>query len=128
MDLVPEMVGRNEPFSTMYDQPKLRQVTKSGPQTPASKDVRLIDTRSLASSLQGEFEGIRPQQRCVSAGRRSCSTSRPASRWRISSISSTTSTPVSPSARAAGSPGATLAGALATATHGGEYNAPLLVD
>jgi hypothetical protein len=27
-----------------------------------------------------------------------------------------------------GSPGATLAGALSTATHGGEYNAPLLVD
>ena len=128
MDLVPEMVGRNVPFSTVYDQSKLRQVTKSGPQTPASKDVRLIDTRSLASSLHCEFDGIRS----TAALRQR----RPKILFHVEAGITMADLqqlldhqhPRLAIRASGGSPGATLAGALATATHGGEYNAPLLVD
>jgi hypothetical protein len=56
-------VIRNVGFSTTYDQANLRQVTNSGAQLPASGEVRLIDTRSLASSLQCGFEMIRAHRR-----------------------------------------------------------------
>ena len=128
MDLVPEMVGRNETFSTTYDQPTLRQVTQSGPQLPASKDVRLIETRALASSLQGEFEGIRATA--------SLRQRRPKILFHVEAGITMADLqhlldhqhPRLAIRASGGSPGATLAGALATATHGGEYNAPLLVD
>ena len=128
MDLVPEMVGRNVPFSTAYDQSKLRQVTQSGPQLPPSKDVRLIDTRSLASSLHCEFDGIR-----APASRRQ---RHPKILFHVEAGITMADLqqlldhqhPRLAIRASGGSPGATLAGALSTATHGGEYNAPLLVD
>jgi hypothetical protein len=59
MDLMPQAVGRNLVFSTVYDQTQLRQVTSGGSQLPSTINaVRLIDTRSLASSLQGDFRDI----------------------------------------------------------------------
>ena len=128
MDLVPGMVGRNVAFSTAYDQSTLRQVTESGAQLPASTDVRLIDTRSLASSLQGEFGAIRSAK---SRRRR-----HPEILFHVEAGITMADLqhlldhqhPRLAIRASGGSPGATLAGALATATHGGEFNTPLLVD
>jgi|GEM_PF-1959045 len=126
MDLVPEMVGRNLAFSTAYDQPMLRQVTSSGPQLPPSNNVRIIDSRSLASSLQVEFAGIRS-----GAGRH-----RHEIQFHVEAGITMVELqhlldhqhPRLAIRASGGSPGATLAGALATATHGGEFNTPLLAD
>lgn len=134
MDLLPEAVTRNFGFSTAYDQTNLRQVTNSGAQLPASGEVRLIDTRSLASSLQCEFEGIR-------ADRRPRPDPSPANREILFHVEAGITIadlqqlldhqhPRLALRASGGSPGATLAGVLSTATHGGEFRAdwPLLVD
>jgi hypothetical protein len=128
MDLLPSAIARNRSFSTSYNQTDLRQVTNSGEQLPASGKVRLIDTRFLASSLQCEFPRIR------AAARR---------RRRHPEILFHVEAGITMSdlqhlldhqhprlalQATGGSPGATLAGALSTATHGGEFNVPLLVD
>ncbi len=128
MDLAPEMVGRNLPFSTAYDQTALRQVTSSGVQLPASSEVVLIDTRSLASSLQCDFPAIRST---ASRRRR-----HPEILFHVEAGITMADLqqlldhqhPRLAIAASGGSPGATLAGALATATHGGEFNTPLLID
>jgi hypothetical protein len=126
IDVLPEAVDRAAGSFTAYDQAKLRQVTPSGVQLPASPHVRLIDTRSLASSLQCEFEAIRAARARenqeilfhVEAGitmadlQQLLDHQHPRLAVRASG----------------GSPGATLAGALATATHGGEFSWPLLTD
>jgi hypothetical protein len=132
MDLHPQAVTRNVAFSTMFDRPNLRQVTSSGPQLPASGAVRIIDTRALASSLQGEFERIRAK-----------ATTTPGRPRRPHEILFHVEAGITMSdlqqlldhqfprlaiQATGGSPGATLAGTLSTATHGGEFQFPLLVD
>ncbi len=126
MDLLPEALDRNLAFSTMYDQTTLRQITRSGAQLPASSAVRLIDTRSLASSLQDDFDRIRVPPPPgggeilfhVEAGitiadlQQLLDHQKP----RLALFTS------------GGSPGATLAGAISTATHGGEFRSLLLAD
>lgn len=132
MDLQPQAVTRNVSFSTSYDQTALRQVTNSGVQLPASGEVRIIDTRSLASSLQCDFHEIRaPQHGPVG---------RPRSPREILFHVEAGITmadlqqlldhqhPRLAIRASGGSPGATLAGALSTATHGGEFRWPLLID
>jgi hypothetical protein len=126
MDLLPQAVARNVAFSTAFDQQKLRQVTISGAQLPAFGRVCLIDTRSLASSLHCEFSGIRataeqkqPENLFhVEAGITMADLQQLLDHQnpRLALLAS------------GGSPGATLAGALSTATHGGEFRWPLLVD
>jgi hypothetical protein len=127
MDLLPQAVGRNLAFSTTYDQAQLRQVTNSGAQLPpAQNNVRVIDTRSLASSLQDQFRDIRvdtagasPILFHVEAGitmadlQQLLDHQQPRLAIRDSS---------------AGPSGATLAGVLSTATHGAVFRWPLLAD
>ncbi|HYK36950.1 hypothetical protein [Alloacidobacterium sp.] len=120
----PEAVTRSAATFTKYQQNAFLQVTQSGAQLPSSPKVRLIDTRTLASSLQSEFPSIRaahPTQEIlfhVEAGitmadlQQVLDHQHPRLALRATGASS----------------GATLAGALSTATHGGEFNAPLLVD
>ncbi len=132
MDLHPQAVTRNVAFSTMFDRPALRQVTASGPQLPASGAVRLIDTRALASSLQGEFDQIR-----------ATTTVGPGRPRHLREILFHVEAGITMSdlqqlldhqfprlaiQATGGSPGATLAGTLSTATHGGEFRWRLLVD
>jgi hypothetical protein len=126
MDLLPQASARDVSFSTMYDQNALRQVTASGAQLPASPQVRLIDMRSLASSLSCELKEIRAVTRHrpneilfhVEAGITMADLQQLLDHQhpRLALLAS------------GGSPGATLAGALSTATHGGEFRWPLLVD
>jgi hypothetical protein len=124
MDLLPGAVARNVAFSTNYDKAGLRQATNSGAQLPASlRSVTLIDTRSLASSLQDEFPAIR------AAGA-------PAGLFHVEAGITMSDlqqlldhqNPRLAVLASGGSPGATLAGAISTATHGGEFTGPLLVD
>lgn len=131
MDLAPQSVARNIDFSTVYDQPTLRQVSQSGVELPASPIVRLIDTRSLASSLQCEFLEFRAAGD-LAGGRP------PVGEIMFHVEAGITiadlqqlldhQKPRLALAASGGSPGSTLAGALSTATHGGEFTSPLLVD
>jgi len=117
----PEAVSRSAGTFTTYDQNRFRQVTRSGAQLPSSSNVRLIDTRTLASSLQGEFPAIRAEPEIlfhVEAGITMAD---------LQKVLDHQHPPLAFRATG-GSPGATLAGALSTATHGGEFNTPLLVD
>ncbi len=128
MDLLPQAVGRNLAFSTAYDQAQLRQVTFSGAQLPGfAKNVAcLIDTRSLASSLQGEFRDIRvhvggvpPVLFHVEAGITMAD---------LQQLLDHQQPRLALHAPSAGPSGATLAGVLSTATHGAEFLAPLPAD
>ena len=133
MDLLPGAVTRNATFSTAYNQTILRQITTGGAQLPTpAAPVRLIDTRALCSSLQCLLPGIRAAQPVgtrplpvtdeilfhVEAG------------ITIADLQQLLDHQFPRLAIRAtgGSPGATLAGTLSTATHGGEFATQLLVD
>jgi hypothetical protein len=127
MDLWPEAVARSATTFNTYDQFNHRRVTRSGGYLPASSEVRLIDTRSFASSLQCEFEDIRAASDKrrdreilfhVEAGITMAD---------LQQLLDHQHPPLAIRATG-GSPGATLAGALSTATHGGEFKTHLLVD
>ncbi|MGI9170344.1 MAG: hypothetical protein ACR2FH_09240, partial [Caulobacteraceae bacterium] len=128
MDLLPQAVGRNVAFSTTFVHPLLRQVARSGCQLPASSDVRLIDTKSLASSLQGEFDHIRVATGPGAPGGETLF--HVEAGITIADLQQLLDhqKPRLALFTSGGSPGATLAGALATATHGGEFRSPLLAD
>ncbi|MGO9488147.1 MAG: hypothetical protein ACLQBB_03855 [Solirubrobacteraceae bacterium] len=132
MDLLPEAVARNSEFSTTYDQANLRQATNSGTQLPSSAEVRIIDTRSLASSLNCEFPEIAappPQQRSPYLKRRPILFHVEAG-ITMADLQQLLDHqhPRLALQATGGSPGATLAGTISTATHGGEFKWPLLVD
>lgn len=132
MDLLPQAMTRNVGFSTTYAQPLMRQVTLSGVQLPASRpDVRLIDTRQLASSLNCALPGILAEPLRagppiktdeilfhVEAG---------ITMSDLQQLLDHQSPRLAIDA-SSGSPGATLAGVLSSSTHGGEFNSQLLVD
>jgi hypothetical protein len=127
MDLVPQAVGRNFAFSTAYDQKLLLQVTNSGAQLPPTKTkVGLIDTRSLASSLQCQFRDIQapsaaifPTLFHVEAGITMADLGQLLDHQypRLAIRFST-----------AGPSNATLAGIVSTATHGSEFQWSLPAD
>jgi len=128
MDLLPQAVGRNLDFSTAYDQGQLRQITFSGSQLPgfAKNAACLIDTRSLASSLQDQFRDIRfhvrgvpPVLFHVEAG---------ITMLDLQQLLDHQQPRLALQAPSAGPSGATLAGILSTATHGAEFRAPLPAD
>jgi len=146
MDLFPGAVARNSAFSTMYNQKTMRQVTKSGIQLPSiASKARLIDTRSLACSLQCEFPNIQTAPPTdpttglpvfppeilfhVEAGITMADLQQLLDHQRYVDPFGMVIPRLAIRATG-GSPGATLAGALSTATHGGEFRAdwPLLVD
>ena len=135
MDLLPGAVTRNVGFSTIYNQATLRQVTSSGAQIPSpSTNARVIDTRALASSLHCEFLRIRAAD--TSDPTTGLPKYRPEILFHVEAGITMADlqqlldhqSPRLAIRASGGSPGATLAGALSTATHGGEFAWPLLVD
>ncbi len=58
MDVLPEAVANSLTFSSAYDQGSLTELTTSGAVLPGFDGVQLIDTRSLASSLQVHLDDI----------------------------------------------------------------------
>lgn len=128
MDVVPQGVTKSYAFSTAYDQTAMRQMTMSGAQLAAAPSkVRIIDTRALASHLH-DFNFVTPNPTSpqpndellfhVQAGITMAD---------LQQLLDHQSPRLALQA-SGGSPGATLAGTLATATHGGEFHWQLLVD
>ncbi len=134
MDLLPGAVTRNATFSTAYNQTTLRQVTAGGAQLPTpAGPVRLIDTRALCSSLQCLLAGIRVPLNDAARG------PVPGADQILFHVEAGITIadlqqlldhqfPRLAFRATGGSPGATLAGTLSTATHGGEFAWQLLVD
>ena len=129
MDLVPEAVADDLTFSSHYDQPSLTELTSSGSNLPGSGSVRLIDTRSLASSLQVHLPAILSGEakRKHEAGTYYFFVEAGITMADLDQLLDHQSPRMAIQA-SGGSPGATLAGTLSTATHGGEFRWPLLVD
>jgi hypothetical protein len=129
MDLLPEAVASAVAFSTHYDQPSTTQLTSSGALLPGSSIVQVIDTRSLASSLQSDLDGILSPaaKKRRAAGQLLFHVEAGITMADLYQLLDHQKPPMAVQA-SAGSPGATLAGTLSTATHGGEFRWPLLVD
>lgn len=125
MDLLPQAVGRNQTFSTAFHQLTLRQVTNSGSQLPRNAPVLLIDTRSLASSLQESFQEIKGPNTVrqdlfhVEAGITMADLQQLLDHQQPRMAIDDSST---------GPSGATLAGVLSTCTHGAAFQFPVLAD
>jgi hypothetical protein len=136
VDLQPENVDGDLPLSTHYDQTNLREQVDSGANLPFALDVNIIDIRGLASSLQVQLHSI------LSASARNAtdpgSGGAPPSTFYFHVEAGITmadldqlldhQSPRLAIQASGGSPGATLAGVVSTATHGGEFGWPLLVD
>jgi hypothetical protein len=132
MDLLPEAVAGAVAFSTHYDQPSTTQRTSTGALLPgAASNVQIIDTRSLASSLQCELDGILsgPAKRRRETGQLLFHVEAGITMADLDQLLDHQNPRMAIQA-SGGSPGATLAGTLSTATHGGEFRHdwPLLVD
>lgn len=131
VDLHPNTFQRAYDTGRSYNQPNLREDVASGADLP-STDERyvVIDTRGLASSLQTQLEKVltaNARQRVERQDKHYF--------WVEAGITITAlntlldhQKPRLAIQASGGSPGATLAGTLATATHGGEFRWPLLVD
>ncbi|UZO82380.1 FAD-dependent oxidoreductase [Aquimarina sp. ERC-38] len=128
MDNYPQEVARSLNHSSDYNLNELRNDVRSGVhlQSVASTECVLIDTRGLNSSLQCHLGEVNYED----------SFGKPYYRfWVEAGITMTDlnklldhQSPRMAIEASGGSPGATLAGTLATATHGGEYKDKLLVD
>ena len=129
-DHQPNTVVRGRNVSTTWSQIRLTNEVRSGfhlPAAPANSSI--IDTRRLASSLQPGFlplasEHARAQ---VAAGRHFFHVEAGITISDLNTLLDHQKPRLAIQA-SGGSPGATLAGTLSTATHGGEFYWPLLVD
>ncbi len=125
-DFQPEVVDSDLAGSQTYDQTTLEEVTASGANLPLASETMLIDTRGLASSLQGQLHSILsdPARRStkhyfhVEAG---------ITMEDLDQLLDHQNPRLALQA-SGGSVGATLAGTLASATHGAEFQWPLLID
>lgn len=130
MDLLPEAVTSAAAFSTHYDQTSTTQRTSNGALLPgAASNVQIIDTRSLASSLQCELDSIlsEPAKKRRAAGELLFHVEAGITMADLDQLLDHQNPRMAIQA-SGGSPGATLAGTLSTATHGGEFRWPLLID
>ena len=136
VDFQPENVDSDLSTSAHYDQTSLTLLVNSGVNLPLVDDVVLIDTHGLASSLQAQLHSL------LSDSARTATApgpdGAPPSTYYFHVEAGITMADLDQlldhqSPRLAvqatgGSVGATLAGALSTATHGGEHRWPLLID
>lgn len=136
VDLQPENVSGDLPLFSHYDQPSLSEMTDSGANLPFAKRVAFINTRGLASSLQDLLYSIMSDEARASV---SPVERRPRPRKHYFYVEAGITIedldqlldhqkPRLAIQASGGSVGATLAGALSTATHGAEFTFPLLVD
>ncbi len=128
MDMWPETAAGDVAFSTHYDQSSLTQLTSSGAVLPGSASVQLIDTRSLASSLQCDLAEILSAKAKRKHGTGTFLFHVEAGITMADLHQLLDHQNPRMAIQASGAPGATLAGTLSTATHGGEFRWPLLVD
>jgi FAD/FMN-containing dehydrogenase len=136
VDLQPEAVAGDLDVSTHYDQQTLRELVDSGANLPFASEVMLIDTRGLASSLQAQLPSILSDAARAATAPGSGGAP-PAHHYFHVEAGITMAdfdqlldhqSPRLAVMASGGSVGATLAGALSTATHGAEFKDSLLVD
>jgi hypothetical protein len=129
MDLWPQDVATAVQNQTRYDQAATERRVSSSPHLPAVSGVKIIDTRGLASSLQAQLFSILSEsaRSKVSEGRFYFHVEGGITIADLNVLLDHQSPRLALQA-SGGSPGATLAGTIATATHGGEFRWPLLVD
>jgi len=129
IDVEPARAARAVQFLTSYDGTNLRRQTPSGVNLPSTDPVRLIDTRALASSLQADLAAIRldPAPPLTDPDEVLFHVEAGITMADLQQLLDHQSPRLAIRA-SGGSPGATLAGVLATATHGGEHRWALLVD
>jgi hypothetical protein len=130
MDMYPTEVSKSLAHSSQYDTPALQRVVKSGIDLKlAAPEFAMIDTKFMASSLQHQ---LKKQVVYGLDGDKDVPTYR---YWVEAGITMSDLNvlldhhePRLAIQASGGSPGATLAGTISTATHGGEFKAPLLID
>ena len=136
VDLQPENVDGDLPLSTHYDQPSLTQLVDSGANLTFADSVNIIDIRGLASSLQNQLHEILSHSARAAVAPGPDGTP-PATYYFHVEAGITMAdvdllldhqNPRLAIQASGGSVGATLAGTISTATHGGEFRWPLLVD
>ena len=124
------------PLSTHYDQPSLTQLVDSGANLTFADSVNIIDIRGLASSLQNQLHEILSHSARAAVAPGPDGTP-PATYYFHVEAGITMAdldllldhqNPRLAIQASGGSVGATLAGTISTATHGGEFRWPLLVD
>ena len=136
VDLQPQYVDGDLTLSTHYDQPSLTQLVDSGANLTFSGGVNIVDIRGLASSLQDQLHTILSDSArdAVAPG---AGGAPPATYYFHVEAGITMAdldvlldhqNPRLAIQASGGSVGATLAGTISTATHGGEFQWPLLVD
>ena len=125
-DFLPESIEGDLAVSQTYDQGQLEQVTQSGPNLPEAGNTMLIDTRGLASSLQTQLFSIMHDKARPLVGKY-FHVEAGITMEDLDQLLDHQSPRLAVQA-SGGSVGATLAGALASATHGAEFQWPLLVD
>ncbi|MEO0373148.1 MAG: hypothetical protein AAF329_00705, partial [Cyanobacteria bacterium P01_A01_bin.17] len=128
-DLWPENVARQKAIHTHYDQVSTEQKLTSGPYLPSVTGVKIIDTRGMASSLQSQLASILSEtaKSRMTEGQFYFHVEAGITIAELNILLDHQS-PRLALQSSGGSPGATLAGTIATATHGGEFRWPLLVD
>lgn len=130
MDMYPTAVSKSLAHASRYDTPALQRVVKSGIDLKlAAPEFAMIDTKFMASSLQHQ---LKKQVVYGLDGDKDTPTYR---YWVEAGITMSDLNvlldhhePRLALQASGGSPGATLAGTISTATHGGEFKAPLLID
>ncbi len=125
-DFLPENIESTLAVSQTYDQKTLQQTTDSGPNLPPASNTLLVDTRGLASSLQSQLYSIMSD-----AARNATANFFHVEAGIVMADLDQLLDHQNPRLAlqaSGGSVGATLAGVLASATHGAEFQWPLLVD
>lgn len=126
MDIYPYQIVKSLEHSSYYDTTALRKRVKSGIDLkPTQSRYWIIDTKNLCSSLQSfltkkhvDVGGERTYRYWVEAG---------ITMTDLNKLLDNNYPRLAIEA-SGGSPGATLAGTISTATHGGEFDKPLLID
>jgi len=129
-DHQPNTVVRDRDVSSTWNQSRLTDEVKSGYSLPAAApSMSIIDTRRLASTLQPGLSALLSSaaRTEVAGGRHFFHVEAGITMADLKILLDHQKPRLAIQASGA-SPGATLAGTLSTATHGGEFDWPLLVD
>jgi len=129
MDLLPETVNQQLAFLTNYDNTTTTQVVAAGSNNGLfrSQKVSLIDIKGLASSLQEALPSILSNKANPPPGTHYFHVEAGITMADLQQLLDHQKPRLAIQATG-GNPLATLAGSLSTATHGGEFQWPLLLD
>lgn len=129
-DHQPNTVYRDREVSTTWNPDQQKDSVSSGYNLPgAQKNRSIIDTRSLCSSLQPQFERIGSDEvkEKITSGRHFFHVEGGITMENLYTLLDHQKPRLAVQATG-GSRGATLAGTISTATHGGEFDFSLLID